>query len=50
VLELCLALTAGRLAFYGLLTSPWPVLLVEGVHGVTFALLWSAGTVVMMTM
>jgi MFS transporter, PPP family, 3-phenylpropionic acid transporter len=45
VLELCLALMAARLAFYGLLASPWPVLLVEGVHGVTFALLWTAGTV-----
>ena len=41
VLVLCLALMALRLAFYGVLASPWPVLLVEGIHGVTFALLWS---------
>jgi PPP family 3-phenylpropionic acid transporter len=45
VLVLCLSLMAMRLAFYGVLESPWPVLFVEGIHGITFALLWSAGTV-----
>ena len=45
VLVLCLSLMAVRLAFYGALESPWPVLLVEGIHGITFALLWAAGTV-----
>jgi MFS transporter, PPP family, 3-phenylpropionic acid transporter len=45
VLVLCPALMALRLSFYGVLESPWPVLLVEGIHGITFGLLWSAGTV-----
>jgi PPP family 3-phenylpropionic acid transporter len=45
VLVLCLSLMAVRLAFYGVLETPWPVLVVEGIHGVTFALLWAAGTV-----
>jgi PPP family 3-phenylpropionic acid transporter len=45
VLVLCLSLMSLRLAFYGVLESPWPVLLIEGIHGITFALLWSTGTV-----
>ena len=33
-----------RFLSYSLLTEPWYVLLVEPVHGVTFALMWAAAT------
>mmetsp|Transcript_72060 Transcript_72060/g.108764 ORF Transcript_72060/g.108764 Transcript_72060/m.108764 type:complete len:414 (+) Transcript_72060:159-1400(+) len=44
VMQVCLVLMAARLFFYSLLVNPWMVLLVEGIHGVTYSLWFTAGS------
>mmetsp|Transcript_46249 Transcript_46249/g.92466 ORF Transcript_46249/g.92466 Transcript_46249/m.92466 type:complete len:200 (+) Transcript_46249:225-824(+) len=39
----CLVATAIRFGFWGSLTDPWWCLLVEGLHGVMFGLMWATG-------
>lgn len=43
LLILCMAITAGRLFAYSVATAPWQALLLQLLHGPTFAVMWVAG-------
>ncbi|EKX33169.1 hypothetical protein GUITHDRAFT_48115, partial [Guillardia theta CCMP2712] len=39
----CTLLMAVRLTFFFFMHNPWLVLIVEGIHGVTFGVMWATG-------